>query len=750
MSVEAGRRRLGGSGGVGAPLDRVDGYLKVTGGAPYAAEHPIERLAHAVLVQSTIARGRIARLDSAAAEAAPGVLAVISHLNAPKLEPMKSFLTGEGVAIQTAPVLQDDVIHYAGQHLAVVVAETLEQAQHAAQLVRIGYEEQPPRTELRDQLDAAYLPRPFFGGTPPEHTRGDPTRGLAEAEVRVEATYTTPIEHHNPLEPHALIAVWGADGSLTVYEATQGVFGVQQGLAEVFGLPRDKVRVISPFLGGGFGTKGTYWPHTSLAALAAQRVSRPVKLVLTRAQMYTSTGYRSATLQELKLGARRDGTLTAIVHHSTSIGSEVGEFPETAGEITKTLYACPNLETKLSLVPLNLGVPTAMRAPGEASGSFALESALDELAYELGIDPLELRLRNYAEVSPESGKPWSSKALRACYGEAAERFGWARRNPEPGSMRDGRWLVGYGMATAAYPTVGFPAQAKATIRADGSALVQSATADLGTGQYTVMTQVAADALGLPPERITFELGDTRLPFAFVAGGSSGVRSVGPAVKLAAEAARARVVELALRDEDSPLAGYGSEAVGAEEGELFLQHDPARRESYAAILARHRLAEVSGDGGVDWAEVTQRFAVSSFGAQFVEVRVDPDFGLVRVARALGAFGIGRVINPKTARSQAIGGIVWGIGMALLERTAVHPALGKIVSPNLSGYLLPVHADVPAVDAFFVDEHDPHVNSLGAKGVGEIGIVGVAAAIANAVFHATGRRVRDLPITPERLL
>jgi xanthine dehydrogenase YagR molybdenum-binding subunit len=552
------------------------------------------------------------------------------------------------------------------------------------------------------------------------------------------------------MEPHATIAAWDADGGLTVHDATQGVHLTRQGLAEALGLPAEKVRVICPFVGGGFGSKGGFWPYPALAAIAARQVGRPVKLVLTRAQMYTSVGYRSQTVQDVQVGARRDGTLTAIVHHSTSIGSDLGEFPETAPEVTKVLYACPNLETRVRLVRLDLGVPTWMRAPGEATGSFALESALDELASALGLDPIELRLRNYAETDPESGKPWSSNALRDCYTQAAERFGWARRNPEPRSMRDGRWLVGMGMATASYPSFGFPAQAGAAIRADGRAVVRSGTADLGTGQYTVMTQVAADALGLPPERVAFELGDTDLPFAFVAGGSSGVRSVGPAVRLAAEAARAKVLELAAGDEDSPLAGYGPDAVGAEGGELFLKHDPSKRESYAAILARHGLEEVTGEGGVEMVGMADEHRVNAFGAQFVEVRVDPDLGLVRVARALGAFDIGTVLNQKTARSQAIGGIVFGIGMALLEHTSIHPTLGKVASPNLAGYLVPVHADVPAIDAFFVEVDDPHVNSLGAKGVGEIGVTGVAAAIANAVYHATGKRVRDLPITPEKLL
>jgi xanthine dehydrogenase YagR molybdenum-binding subunit len=753
MTVEQRQRRFGSSNGrpsvIGAPLDRVDGRLKVTGAATYTAEHRIAGVTHAAVAPSTIARGRITRLDTSAAQAAPGVLGVITHLNAPRLSRPRPFLL-EGAAIQTLVPLQDETIHHAAQPVAVVVAETLEQAQYAARLVAVEYETMEPRTELEKYLNEAYPHQPMFGTIQPDSTRGNLSSGLSDAEVQVEQTYRTPIEHHNPMEPHAAIATWDADGGLTVYDTSQGVYVTRQGLAEEFGLPPEKVRVICPFVGGGFGCKGGLWPYTVVAAIAARHVGRPVKVVLTRAEMYAFNGYRAETLQHMHLGARRDGTLTATVHHSTSTGSSAGEFPETCPEVTKVLYACPNLETQVRLVRLDLGAPTFMRAPGEATGSFALESAMDELACELGMDPVELRLRNYAETDPESGNPWSSKGLRACYEQGVERFGWARRNPEPRSTRDGRWLVGMGMATASYPSTSFPAQAKASILANARAVVSSATADLGTGQYTAMTQVASDALGLPTEQVTFELGDTAQPFAYVAGGSSGVRSVGPAVRLAAEAARRRLIELATRDEDSPLAGYGAEAVGAQDGELFLRHDPSKRESYAAIMARHGLQEVTGEGGVPAVSMPNGHRVNAFGAQFVEVRVDPDLGVVRVNRALGVFDIGTVINAKTARSQAIGGIVFGIGMALLERTAIHSQLGKVVSPNLTAYLLPVHADVPAIDAFFVDVDDPYVNSLGAKGVGEIGITGVAAAIASAVYHATGKRIRNLPITCEALL
>jgi xanthine dehydrogenase YagR molybdenum-binding subunit len=633
--------------------------------------------------------------------------------------------------------------------VAVVVAETYEQAQYAAERVSVHYDAQPARARLERYMHEAYAHQPMLGILS-EYSRGDPPRALSEADVRLEQTYSTPIEHHNPMEPHATVAAWDAIGKLTVYETSQGVHLTRQGLAEALGLPLEQVHVICPFVGGGFGAKNVIWPYTILTALAARHVGRPVKLVLTRAQMFTSAGYRSQTQQALKVGARSDGTLTAIAHHTIAIGSEVGEFPETAPEVTKILYACPNVETSVRLVRLDIGVPSNMRAPGEAPGSFALESALDELATALPMDPIELRLRNYAETDPDTGMPWSSKALRVCYEQGAERFGWAQRNPVPQSMRDGCWLVGWGVATASYPSFGFPAAATVVIRADGCAIVRCGTAELGTGQYTVMTQIASDTLGLEPAEVVVELGDTDQPFSMGASGSSSVRSVGPAVRLASEDARNKVVKLAVEDHASPLFGCSTGAIAMERGDLFVRDEPARRESYAALLARHGPGQVTGTGKVDQVSTPAQHRVNAFGAQFVEVRVDPEFGLVRIHRALGVFDIGRVINPKTARSQAIGGMVFGIGMALLEQTQIHPEFGKAIAPDLAGYLVPVHADVPAIGAAFIEVEDPYVNSLGAKGAGEIAVTGMAAAIANAVYHATGRRVRNLPITIEALL
>jgi xanthine dehydrogenase YagR molybdenum-binding subunit len=759
---------------IGTPLPRVDGLLKATGTADYTADLPFGNLAHAVLVQATIACGRITRIDASAAEAAPGVVLVLTHRNAPKLPRMRAFARG-GAAQQTVPALQDDRVRFAGEVVALVVAESLEQARHAAALIRVEYHEQHPAVGLQGE---PY--RPFkVNGHPPDYHRGNAERGLDSAGVTVDQAYRTPTQHHNPIEPHATIAHWGDDGGLTQYETLQGgVYLIRIGLAQALGIPLRKarsIRVVSKYLGGGFGGKGFMWPRNILPAVAARQLGRPVKLELTRAQMYTSGGYRSETVQRVRLGADSGGILTSIVHESTSTGSDMGEFAEPSAHITQMLYACPNVTTRHRLVRQNVGVPTFTRAPGEGPGSFALESALDELASELSLDPLELRLRNYAETDPEHHRPWSSKGLRECYLIGAERFGWSARKPEPGSMRDGRWLVGYGMATAAYSSLTWPAFARVRISADASVLVRCATADMGTGTYTVMSQVAADALGVRPADVTFELGDTRYPFAFPPASSSGARSVGPAVHAAALATVRKIARLAVRDRESPLFGADADSIQAVGGGgLALPGDPGRRDTYTGVLRRHGLDHVEerrGYGIVPFLHSTAsgtapgpigrllragtrplagRYSTFDFGAQFVEVRVDPDLGVVRVSRVTGVYDIGRVLNPRTARNQAVGGITWGIGMALMEKTATHPRLGKYASPNLSGYLVPTSADVPDIDVHFLDQPDPLANPLGVKGVGELCVVGMAAAIANAVHHATGRRVRSLPIGPSALL
>jgi xanthine dehydrogenase YagR molybdenum-binding subunit len=716
---------------IGQPLDRIDGRLKVTGAARYSAEFALPGMVHAVLVQSTIANGRVASMDDSAARAAPGVLYVMTPFNAPKLKATEKKRQAkepqEYVGAQALPdgtdfpLLQDTRVKYNGQHVGLVVAATFEQATHAANLIRVRYAEEKPSLafDARQKRDA---PKRFRNGArPPDSRRGDPEAALAAAGVRVDETYATPIEHHNPMEPHATVAAWDGD-RLTLFNATQAVHQTRKIVATLLGTPPEKVHVVTQFVGGGFGCKGNTWPHVTLAAMAAKAVGRPVKLVLTRRQMFTANGFRPETLQRVALGADRQGKLTATIHDGVTQSSFAGEFAEPVGLAAEMLYSCPNVGVSHRLVVLNSGVPTYMRAPGEATGVFALESAMDELAYKLGIDPLELRLRNYAKMDEREQKPWSSKSLDQCYRQAADSFGWSRRNPEPGSMRQGRSFIGWGMATATYPGNRSPAAARVRLMPDGTAIVESGTQDIGTGTYTILAQVAADALGLPVERITVRIGDSDFPEAPVSGGSQTIASVAPAVREAAEQAKRKLAE----------------QVGGRPGEALPQ-----------MLARAGQpvdALVQAKPG----EEKKRASVHSFGAHFVEVRVDPDLGTVRVARYVGAFAAGHAMNAKTARSQMLGGIVYGLGMALLEETRMDRRNGRIVSASLADYLVPVHADVPDIEVILVDEADSAINELGAKGMGELPMVGVAPAVANAVFHATGKRIRELPLTIDKLM
>lgn len=736
---------------VGMPLDRVDGRLKVTGAAKYASDYQAKNVAHAALVVSTVAKGKVKDIDTAAALKAPGVLAVLTHKNVLKLRPAKADFFNGGVPGENRLPLADDTIHYAGQYVAVVVADTLERARDAANLVKVTYTEEKPLLERDEARGTATEPEKSFGEEL-QYGRGDVDKALADpATVKVEQTYTTPVETHNPMELSAALALWEAD-RLTVYDATQWVKGTQAILADVFGLPRSKVHIVCPFVGGGFGCKGFQWPHTILAAVAAKVVSRPVRLTLTRAQMFVGTGHRPSTEQKMTLAATKDGKLTAIRHVTTQETSTVGEHIEACGTATSRLmYACPNVRAPHKLLHVNVATPTPMRAPGENPGTFALESALDELAYALKIDPVELRILNHTAVNPASGKPWSSNHLKECYRIGAEKFGWKNRQPKPRSMKDGSLLVGWGMATATYPGHRFPASAKARLTADGKGVVLSATHELGTGAYTIFTQAAADALGLPVAKTTFELGDSGLPPAPVAGGSNSTASVTQAIVEAAAAALAKLTALAVGDEKSPLHGLRAAAVSAGEGRLFAADDPKRGESYVEVLRRAGKTSVEGESATRLSDEQQKkFAFQSFGAQFCEVKVDEPLGRVRVTRWGGAFDNGRVLNPKTCRSQVLGGIVMGLGMALTEHTVYDPRTGRPVTDNLADYAVAVNADVPAIDVHFIDKPDPEINALGCRGIGEMAVTGVAAAIANAVYHATGKRVRDLPITPDKLL
>ena len=734
---------------IGQPLNRVDGRLKVTGGARYAAEVPVKNLAYAVLVQSTIGKGRIAEIDTSAADKATGVLLVLTYRNAPKPASDKSSPNQPGEAY---PLLQDDKIHYNGQHIAVVVAESFEQATYGASLVRVRYEEERPVARLEQALDQTFVPQRFRAGTrPPDSKRGNPEEAFAAAPVRLDATYTTPIEHHNPMEPHAVIAVWGDDGGLTLFHSTQAVVNSRKTVADLLGIPPDKIRVVSHFVGGGFGTKGSTWPHVTLAALAAKAVDRPVKLVLNRRQMYTSNGFRSKTIQRVRLAAERDGRLVATMHDGIVQTATFGEFVEPVGLPAEIMYACPNVGVTHRAAHVNNGIPTFMRAPGEASGMFALESAMDELAYALDMDPVELRMVNHADRDEHDDRPWSSKSLKECHRRGADAFGWSRRNKQPGAMRtaDGL-LVGWGMASATYPANRSAAGAVVRVLADGTATVSSATQDIGTGTYTIMAQVAADALGLPVAQVQAQLGDSTMPQAPVSGGSQTAASVMPAVQEAARAARDQLVQLAVGTSGGPLFGARPEDIEISDGVLTAKGDPSRRDGAREVLARAGRDRIETTSSAKPGDEKQKYGMHSFGAHFVEVHVDPDLGEVRVARYVGAFAAGRILNAKTARSQMIGGIVYGLGMALTEETHVDARSARIVNANIAEYLVPVNADVPDIEVLFVEEQDPYVNPLGIKGVGELPMVGVAAAVANAVYHATGKRVRDLPIRVEKLM
>jgi xanthine dehydrogenase YagR molybdenum-binding subunit len=703
---------------VGRPLDRVDGRLKVTGRATYVAEFALDRLCHAVMVSSTIARGNVVSIDADDARGMPGVVHVMTAENAPRL-PEKGRGAVEPPAGREKSLLQDNVVRYNGEPIAVVVAETLEQAMDAAAHLRVTYREDRAVLGFEEAKLETYIPEKS-GRKPPDKEWGDAARAMAAAPVRVAATYSTPMEHHNPIETHATTAYWDGD-KLTVHESTQYVSGVQETMARTFGIPREDVTVVCPFVGGGFGSTGSVWSHAVLSSMAAREVARPVKLVVTRAQMFGNTGGRPRTEQRLVLGAGRDGRLQAVEHHVISHTCRFEDYVETSSQPTRDLYACANGSTTQRLVRMDVGTPTFQRAPGESTGTFALESAMDELAHELGIDPLELRMRNHADREPWSGKPWSSKKLLEAYEQAARRFGWERRRMEPRSHRDGRWLVGWGMATATYPAHLEAAEASATFMPDGRVVVRSGTQDIGTGTYTAMTMVAAETLGLPVERVRFELGDSRMPKAPISGGSMTVASVAPAVRAACEGLRAKLLDLA----------------GGDAARMY----DARPD---ALEVRGKAEPVSKN------EEKQEVATRSFGAVFAEVRVDADLAIVRVPRIVASYSVGRVINAKTAASPLKGGIVMGLGMALLEESLLDPHSGRIANNNLADYHVPVNADVGEIDVSVVDEDDTRFNSLGARGIGEIGITGVAAAIANAVFHATGKRVRDLPITLDKLL
>jgi xanthine dehydrogenase YagR molybdenum-binding subunit len=735
------------TGVIGRPLPRVDGRAKVTGGARYAADFNQQDQAYAVIVNATVGLGRITAIGSAADSSMPGLLAVISHLNAPRLAYDSHKGPIDPAVGERLHVLQDDQVRFYGQPVAVVVAETLDQAEQAAAALRVTYAADRPVVDPSDPHAQAIVPE--GDDLEADKSRGDADGALARAPVKVDATYDMARENHNPMEPHATVAAWTGD-RLTLWSKSQFVVNERAEIAAIFGIPAENVQVICPFIGGAFGTSLRTWPHVTLAAMAARQVNRPVKLVLTRKQMFFTTGHRPRTLQRVALGATPEGKLTSLIHEGTGETSRYEQYVEALTSNSGYMYSCPNVRIRHRLLPLDTGTPTWMRGPGEASGVFALECAVDELSYALGIDPIELRRHNEPEIDEAKNKPFSSRSLMKCYDLGVERFAWSRRNPHPRSMRDGRLLIGMGVASATYPVFYFAASAQVRLLADGTAEVAVAASDMGPGTYTSMTQVSAEILGLPMEQVRFSLGRSDFPPAPPHGGSMTMASVGSAIRAACIAVQEEATKRAIADQRSPVFGASLDGIEWNEGRLRRRGDPSPGQPYRDIVASAgRPIEARASSQPD-PDVAGRYSMHAFGAVFAEVAIDPDIGTISVRRALGAYGAGRIVNPRLARSQCTGGMIGGIGMALMERTVLDSRDGRPVNAHMADYLVPVNLDSPELEAHFVDEEDPHVNPLGVKGLGEIALVGMAPAIANAVFHATGKRVRTLPIRIEDVL
>ncbi|MGI4750104.1 MAG: xanthine dehydrogenase family protein molybdopterin-binding subunit [Janthinobacterium lividum] len=707
---------------IGQPINRIEGKEKVTGSAKYAAEYPLKDISYGVVVTSTITKGRILEIDSKAAEKIPGVLAVISHLNAPDVpgyekNPASDIPIFSGKEYK---LFQDDQVHFNMQPVALVVANTLEQAQYAASIVKVKYKQEEHQTNIDRNLTAAFTP-----DKPSDYTRGD-ADALKNASVIIEQEYQTPMQVHNPMEPHAATAYWEGDEKLFIFNKTQAVKTTQQQFALYFKLKPENVKVFSPFVGGAFGSSSRMWPHEMGAVMAAKKVKRPVKVVLAREQVFNMVGYRPYSRQKYSLGATTDGILTAIKHQAYGSTSRYEQFMERILDPTKSMYKCANVQTTYQLVPLDVSTPCPARGPGETSGSFAMESAMDELSYALKMDPLALRLKNYSEIDLNKNLPWSSNHLLECYQIGAEKFGWNKRNPLPNSMKNGEKLVGMGMSAGIYKAERAPASAGIKMQADGNVVIQSSVADTGPGSATIMTQIAADALGVNIEKVSIEWADSTYPFAPPQYGSHTTTSTGSAVHDAAVALKKKFAEL---------------HQGAENAAAL---------PYLDILKKYNLKELAAITESKPDDEIKNYSGKSFSANFVEVEVHPLTCEIKVTRVVSVIDSGKIINPKTAHSQVLGSIVWGIGIALMEEGLVDHRYGRYVNNNLAEYHVPVNADIPEVDVHFIDQSDTHIDPIGAKGLGEIGLIGFTAAIANAVYHATGKRIRKLPITADKLL
>ncbi|QNF31388.1 xanthine dehydrogenase family protein molybdopterin-binding subunit (plasmid) [Adhaeribacter swui] len=732
------------------PLNRVDGRAKVTGTATYAAEHQVSNLVYGFLVGSTIAKGRIKSMDTKSAERADGVLAVITHLNAPKIP---GYQTGKDpskppTAGQPLRIFYDNQIYYYDQPIALVIADTYERVLDAAKLVKAQYDKEAHQTDLEANLSKAKAPS---GPRKEDYKRGE-LDAYKKAPVKIKQEYYHPVEVHNPMELGSIIAQWEGSEKVTVYTKTQGVESTRNSIKDAFKLKPENITVQAEHIGGAFGMGLRTWPYEIAAIMGAQKIGKPLKLVLHREQMFTNVGYRPETIQKISMGATADGKLIGITHEATANTSAYEEFTEATVNITQFMYACPNVATRYRIVPLNVCTPIWMRGPGEATGAFALESAMDELAHVLKIDPIEFRLRNHADVDPEHNRPWSSKHLKECYQMGAEKIGWKDRKLEPRTLKEGDWLIGYGMGTGSFGAMRWVATIKANLQSDGRLLLQCSVNDMGPGTATMMTAVASEAMGLTPDKITIQMGSTKLPPGPMQGGSNVTSTVGSAVHDVCAELKQQIAALASKEGS---AFHKAKAVNVKPEDLIFSSDGVALKKKDSVKITYN--ELFRQNNLKTLELTkeskgqeQPYSMYSFSMHFVKLRVHPATGRIKIDHVVSCADAGTIISPKTAASQMIGGAVGGIGMALMEDLVVDHRFGRPINNNLADYHVPVNADIPNIDVLFVNKKDPFTNPMGSKGLGEIALVGVAPAIANAVFNATGKRIRTLPITPDKLM
>jgi xanthine dehydrogenase YagR molybdenum-binding subunit len=735
------------------PIDRVDGRMKVTGGAKYFAEFTMPSMTYCVIVGSDIARGSIASINTKKAENAPGVVGVFTHQNMPAIPGWDAPAQGNGNGPPPGPpsggekyrILHTKEILFDGQPIAMVVADTFERATYAASLVKATYNKQTPKTDLAKHLEKGVTPK---GERFADYVRGT-ADGYKTAPVTLEANYTIPIEVHNPMEMHGILANWEGDGKLMIYAKTQGVKATQRAMAQVFKINPDNIHVHTEFMGGGFGMALRTWPQETAVVAISRKIGRPVKLVMTRSQMFTLVGHRPRTVQTINLGADTNGKLVGIAHAATGETASYEDFTEGTVSMTKFMYDCPNVSTRYKIVPLDRGVPIWMRGPGEATGAFALESAMDEMAHKLNLDPIEFRLRNYTETDPEHNRPYSDKNLKEAYQKGADAIGWNKRCNQPASNRDGEWLVGYGMSSGTFNASRGQATARAILNADGSLTVQCGVTDIGPGSGTAMAMIAHNVLGVPVDRIKVDYGDTSLPNAPMQGGSTITSTVGSAVYDVCTAVKNTLADMATKS-GSPLAGSKADNLTLVDGMLYLEADRNKKVAVADLMRSNNLTTIDKTQQSKGGGEQEKYSMYSFSVHFVQVRVHPVTGVVRVSKAVSVADSGRIVSPKTAASQMIGGVAGGIGMALTEEAVIDHRFGRYVNNNLADYHVAVSADVPHTETIVIDKPDPYINPMGAKGMGEIALIGFAAAVSNAVFNATGQRIRDLPITPDKVM